>query len=103
MASSNQATARKSRRRSKAAGKADRPDCRAAWSRVARPDAHDPRDRAYTPNVAACPSLTLFPKLGLAVKNQGSTNACTGFALSLVVEHLLRASGREKAAAISPY
>ncbi len=74
-----------------------------AWRRVAKPDALDPRDRPYSPNVAACPSLTLFPKLGLAVKNQGTSNACTGFGLSLVVEHLLREAGREKAASISPY
>jgi hypothetical protein len=73
------------------------------WRRVARPDALDPRDRFYAPNVAACPSLTLYPKLSLPVKHQGRSNACTGFALSLVVEHLLRASGREKTASISPY
>ena len=86
-----------------AAAKQDKPDRRPAWRRVARPDAIDPRDRPYHPNVAACPSLTLFPKVGLPVKNQGTTNACTGFGLSLVVEHLLRTAGRERAAAISPY
>ena len=86
-----------------APGKTKAADRRPAWRRVAKPDALDPRDRAYAPNVAACPSLTLFPKVALPVKNQGTTNACTGFGLSLVVEHLLRAAGREDAASISPF
>ncbi len=74
-----------------------------AWKRVARPDAIDFRDRWYTPSVAVTPHATLFPEVGLPVKDQGETNACTGFALSLVVEHLLRKAGREAAPAISPY
>jgi hypothetical protein len=44
-----------------------------------------------------------FPEFALPVKDQGDTNACTGFALSLVVEHLLRKAQREKAPAISPF
>jgi hypothetical protein len=74
-----------------------------AWKRVARPDAPDARDRPFRPNVAVTPAAALFPKRLLPVKHQGDTNACTGFGLSLVVEHLLRSSGRERAPAISPF
>lgn len=72
--------------------------------RNVRPDAVDFRDLPFRPNVAVAPAPRLFPKKGmqLAVKNQGDTSACTGFSLSLVVEHLLRAAGRE-APAISPF
>ncbi|MCE2914476.1 MAG: C1 family peptidase [Rubrivivax sp.] len=75
----------------------------AHWKRVARPDPPDARDRPFRPNVAVTPAQVLFPKHMLPVKHQGQTFACTGFGLSLVVEHLLRASGRERAPAISPY
>lgn len=71
--------------------------------RVARPDPPDARDRPYRPDVSRAPAATLFPKAGLPVKHQGDTNACTGFGLALVVEHLLRAAGRERAPAISPF
>ncbi len=71
--------------------------------RVARPDPPDPRDRIFRPQVSLAPAATLFPALGLRVRHQGDTNACTGFGLALVVEHLLRSSGREKAPAISAY
>jgi len=74
-----------------------------AWKLVARPDALDPRDRPFAPNVGVAPAPVLFPAEGLPVRHQGDTNACTGFALSLVVEHLLRSSGRERDARISPY
>jgi len=73
------------------------------WRLAARPDAIDFRDRMFQPNVAVAPAASLFPAEGLPVKNQGDTMACTGFGLSLVVEHLLRKSGREGAASISPY
>jgi hypothetical protein len=71
--------------------------------RVARPDVVDFRDRPFRPNVSVTPALTRFPDIMLPVKHQGETNACTGFALSLVVEYLLRRSGREAKAEISPY
>ncbi|HSV70258.1 MAG TPA: C1 family peptidase [Methylibium sp.] len=71
--------------------------------RVARPDAVDFRDRPFRPNVSVTPALTRFPDIVLPVKHQGETNACTGFALSLVVEYLLRRSGRDPKAEISPY
>lgn len=73
------------------------------FMRVARPDSPDSRDRPFRPNVGVAPSPTMFPARTLPVKNQASTMACTGFALSLVVEHLLRESKREPDAAISPY
>lgn len=74
----------------------------APWKRVARPDAIDFRDRRFSPNIAVPPAPTLYPGEGLPVKHQGDTNACTGFGLSLVVEHLLRRSGRPPEQA-SPY
>jgi hypothetical protein len=77
------------------------PDMR--FMRMARPDAIDQRDRPFRPNVAIAPAPTLFPKLALPVRHQGPTNACTGFGLALVVEHLLISSGRERKPAISPY
>ena len=71
--------------------------------RVAKPDAIDFRDRPFRPNVAVTPTVTLFAAFALKVKHQGDTNACTGFGLSLVVEHLLRKSGREDRPVISPF
>ncbi|MBV5325085.1 MAG: hypothetical protein J0626_07375, partial [Rhodospirillaceae bacterium] len=41
--------------------------------------------------------------MGLTVKHQEDTSACTGFALSTVVEYLLRKSEREPRPAISPF
>ncbi len=75
---------------------------RAKVVRNVRPDAVDFRDLPFRPNIALPPATQLFPKLRLAVKDQGETSACTGFGLSLVVEHLLRAAKRE-APAISPF
>ena len=73
------------------------------FMRVARPDPPDSRDRPFRPNVSRAPAPTLFPALGLSVKDQGDTMACTGFGLSLVVEHLLRGARRETKPAISPF
>lgn len=73
------------------------------WMRAARPDAIDFRDRWFVPRVSAAPPATLFPAQALGVKHQGRTNACTGFALALVVEHLLRLAEREADPAISGY
>ena len=87
----------------RAARAAPRRPAPSAFRRVARPDAIDFRDRPYRPAVSAAPAPTLYPRAGLPVKNQGESNACTGFGLSLVVEHLLRASRREARATISPY
>jgi len=70
--------------------------------RNVRPDALDFRDLPFRPNVAVAPQPRLFPSARLPVKDQGGTNACTGFALARVVEHLLRRA-RRPAAAVSPY
>ena len=70
--------------------------------RNVRPDALDFRDLPFRANVAVAPQPRLFPSLRLPVKDQGETNACTGFGLSLVVEHLLRRA-RRPAATVSPY
>jgi hypothetical protein len=75
----------------------------ALFMRVARPDPPDSRDRPFQPNVGRAPEPTLFPAMGLPVKNQGDTMACTGFGLSLVVEHLLRGARREAKPAISAF
>jgi hypothetical protein len=71
------------------------------WQRMARPDSIDYRDRRYLPGVAKAPPPTLYPAEPLPVKHQGDTNACTGFALALVVEHLRRRQGH--AEAVSPF
>lgn len=71
--------------------------------RNVRPDRIDFRDLPFRPNVAVAPKPRWFPEFALPVKNQDDTSACTGFSLSLVVEHLLRKAQRERAPAISPY
>ena len=76
---------------------------RPRFLRVAKPDAIDFRDRPFHPTISVTPREALYPARSLPVKNQESTNACTGFGLALVAEHLLRESGREKSAAVSPY
>lgn len=74
------------------------------FRRVAKPDALDFRDRPFTPNISIAPKLRIFPKTPLKVLHQGDTNACTGFGLSLVVEHLLRSSRRRGVdVAVSPF
>jgi hypothetical protein len=70
--------------------------------RNVRPDALDFRDLPFRPNVAVAPRPSLFPSIRLPVKDQGGTNACTGFALARVVEHLLRRA-RRPAASVSPF
>jgi len=75
---------------------------RAKRVRNVHPDALDFRDLPFRANVAVPPKPQLFPVIRLPVKDQGETNACTGFALSRVVEHLLRRA-RRPAAKVSPY
>lgn len=71
---------------------------------AAKPDAFDERDRPFRPNVSVTPKTVFHPGLNqLSRKHQGNTNACTGFALSTVIEYLLKKSDREPLAAISPY
>jgi hypothetical protein len=73
------------------------------FMRVARPDAMDARDRPYRPPVGRTPAPFLYPAVALPIKHQGQTNACTGFGLSVVVEHLLLNAKRERKPAISAY
>lgn len=75
---------------------------RAKRVRNVRPDALDFRDLPFRANVAVAPQPRLFPSIRLPVKDQGGTNACTGFALALVVEQLLRRA-RRPAASVSPF
>ena len=70
--------------------------------RKVHPDALDFRDLPFRPNIGVTPKPRLFPSLQLEVKNQEDTSACTGFALSLVVEYLLRRAQRENST-VSPY
>lgn len=73
------------------------------FERAAKPDAFDARDILFRPNISVTPKAEMIPVMGLTVKHQGDTSACTGFALSTVVEYLLRKSERETRPAISPY
>jgi hypothetical protein len=70
--------------------------------RNVRPDALDFRDLPFRPAVAAAPQPRLFPSIRLPAKDQGGTNACTGFALAAVVEQLLHRA-RRPAATVSPF
>ncbi|HRI18976.1 MAG TPA: C1 family peptidase, partial [Burkholderiaceae bacterium] len=90
------AASRKTTARKKPAARA-----KPVWQRVARPDSIDFRDRRYLPNVALAPAPTLYPQEPMPVKHQGETNACTGFGLSIVVEHLRRRQGH--AETVSPF
>ena len=72
-------------------------------TRAARPDRIDGRDRVFAPNAALAPAPSWFPTAALTVKDQGKSMACTGFALSSLVEYLLRRHGREARPAVSAY
>lgn len=76
---------------------------RITFGRSAKPDAFDARDILFRPNISVTPKAEMIPVMGLTVKHQGETSACTGFALSTVVEYLLRKSERDTRPAISPY
>ena len=67
------------------------------------PDRLDLRDRPYLPAVALAPPPALRNRTRLAILQQGETQACTGFALATVVNHLLVQSGRAKDADVSPW
>ena len=66
------------------------------------PDRLDLRDRPYMPAIAVTLPRTMRPKVRLPVLDQGNTNACTGFALANVVNHLLR-QNTPGAPEISPF
>jgi hypothetical protein len=73
------------------------------FKRNVRPDSVDLRDWEYRPNIAVAPPNEFWPKTRRAVKNQGDTNACTGFSLATVVEHLLASPPRSEREAISGF
>ena len=77
-------------------GRAKKPGGTAIPKRSAVPDRLDLRDRLYMPPVAVVPGLTFDPKTNIPVLDQGQTNACTGFALASVVNHLQHAAKRRQ-------
>jgi hypothetical protein len=102
--------ARKRKRASTAAGSgSELPPGRAAFVPVAatrkrtirkrnvRPDSVDLRDWEYRPSIAFAPPDELWSK-ARRVKQQGETNACTGFSLATVLEHLLERRAPKKRA-----
>jgi hypothetical protein len=62
--------------------------------RNVRPDAVDLRDWEYRPNIAIAPYPAFLPSDPAPTKQQGQSNACTGFALATVIEYLLDRSQR---------
>lgn len=71
--------------------------------RNVRPDAIDLRDWEYRPSIAFAPPDLLWPNDPRRVKQQGDTNACTGFALATVLEYLLERSVTKQAEDISAF
>jgi hypothetical protein len=71
--------------------------------RNVRPDAIDLRDWEYRPSIAFAPPDVLWPNDPRRVKQQGDTNACTGFALATVLEYLLERSATKQAEDISAF
>src|SRR5665213_928362 len=67
------------------------------------PDKLDFRDRPYQPAVALAPPAALRDRSRTPMLDQGPSNACTGFALATVMNHLLLRSGRARAAGVSPW
>lgn len=57
--------------------------------RNVRPDPVDLRDWEYRPSIALAPVDQILPLDPNPTKQQGETNACTGFALATVIEYLL--------------
>ncbi len=92
--------ASKSRRREGSRARAARPERRV---RNVTPDKVDLRDRPYQPSVAIVPPAAFRATSKLPVLDQGDTSACTGFALAIVLSHLLQQSGRATEAAVSPW
>nr|WP_284508853.1 C1 family peptidase [Caballeronia sp. GACF5] len=78
-------------------------NARVPRQRPVTPDQLDFRDRVYQPPVSLQPAKSMFPRIWLSIKNQEQTNACTGFALSTVIEYLLLKGQREERPSISPF
>ncbi len=70
---------------------------RTVRKRNVRPDSVDLRDWEYRPSIAFAPPDELWSK-ARKVKQQGETNACTGFSLATVLEHLLEQRAPKKRA-----
>lgn len=95
--------AKQARSRTRKRRESQRAPSEASFERSAKPDAFDARDMLFRPNISVTPKSEMVPVMGLTVKHQGETSACTGFALSTVVEYLLRKSERDPRPAISPF
>ncbi|MBK7692040.1 MAG: C1 family peptidase [Bacteroidetes bacterium] len=60
------------------------------------PDKLDIRDRMYQPSVSTAPERSYMQQLHLPILDQKNTNACTGFALSTMVNFLIRRTDKQK-------
>jgi hypothetical protein len=69
------------------------------------PDRLDLRDRPYTPAIRLAPpaEVNTLEKIKVRVRNQGDSNACTGFALAAVIDLLLTRAGRRRETPVSPF
>jgi len=68
-----------------------------------RPDRIDLRDRRFAPRIDLAPPPECAPKAFPApVLDQGSTAACTGYALASYLQHLLARAGRAADGPVSP-
>jgi hypothetical protein len=108
-AAGTRAARKRGRTRKAAANGSELPPGRAAFVPVAatrkrtvrkrnvRPDSVDLRDWEYRPPIANAPPDGLWAK-PRNVKQQGETNACTGFSLAAVLEYLLERRAPKKRA-----
>jgi hypothetical protein len=73
--------------------------------RTVVPDRLDLRDRPYMPAVRLAPprELNTLARTKVRVRNQGGTNACTGFALAAVIDLLLTRARRLGETPVSPF
>ena len=78
---------------------------RGKMTRNVVPDRLDLRDRIYLPAITRAPakSLNAMSRFRLVPLDQGETSACTGFALSQVVNYLLRSAQRTVRGGVSPW
>lgn len=69
------------------------------------PDRLDLRDRTYQPPVGAAPRprVNTLARVALRVRDQGDTNACTGFALAATIDILMHKARRAADATVSPF
>jgi hypothetical protein len=113
-ATSSRAARKGKRRKTPLNGASELPPGRAAFVPVAatrkrtvrkrsvRPDSVDLRDWEYRPSIANAPPEKLWSKPQRKPKQQGETNACTGFALAAVLEYLLQHRDRKTGASRRP-